>query len=113
VNRQFNTVLAFIVSTVPALTPRVAAGQETQKQNPRTTDREPPGRDLFVPYVSSPGLPQEKELENVEQVKILAEINRLTVELVKRRSNRYLNQSDTPQLVKKLKELARKLHESE
>ena len=114
-NRRLNawrarTFLAGAASFLPAF----AAGQSgCPQQNLPGHPPEPPGRDLFVPYVGTPGLAHEKELQNVEQVKILAEINKLTVELVKRRSDRASLQADTPQLVKRLKDLAKKLRDAQ
>ena len=103
---------AFLLSALSVVLPSGSRAQEAAaKPNNVIRDQEPPGRDLYVPYVPAPGLPREKELENVEQVRILAEMNKLTVELVKRRSNRYAVRADTPQLVKRLKELAKKLHD--
>jgi hypothetical protein len=109
-NRQLNTMMACVVSLASSIVPRAASAQDA-KETPRSQDREPPGRDWFVPYLPAPGLPKEKEFENVEQVKILAEMNRLTVELVMRRSDSRVAHADTPLLVKRLKELAKKLHD--
>ena len=77
-------------------------------------ERLPPTRDLFIPYAPKPAATEEarlQQVENVEQIKILAEMNSLTVELVKRRSDPTLAKSDTPELIKRLKELAKKLRE--
>lgn len=74
-------------------------------------NQEPPGRDLFIPYVATPGATVEQEVRNVHQLRVLAEINKLTIELVKRRSNRYVAQADTPQLIKRLKQLAKELQD--
>jgi len=103
-------LLAGVSSALPALA--VAQSGCPQPVNP-ARGVEPPGRDLFIPYVTTPGLAHEKELQNVEQVKILAEINKLTVELIKRRSNPNVLQADMPQLVKKLKDLSKKLRDPE
>jgi len=48
--------------------------------------------------------------ERIEQVKIIGEINHLTVELFKRHKDPNFSSADTPALVKRLKELAAKLH---
>jgi hypothetical protein len=97
-----------------SLLPAIAAAQSGCPQPPRVPRAvDPPGKDMFIPYVATPGLAHEKELQNVEQVKILAEINKLTVELVKRRSDRNALPADTPQLVKKLKDLAKKLRDEQ
>lgn len=87
-------------------------GQDCQPR-PAQPFRNPelPGRDLFIPYVQRPGLGSPDELRNVQQIKILAEMNELTVELVKRRSNRAFVNADTPKLIKKLKQLAKELQE--
>jgi uncharacterized coiled-coil protein SlyX len=52
-----------------------------------------------------------QEIRAAQQLKVLAEINRLTVELVKRRSNPTVVRADTPQLVKRLKHLAKQLND--
>ena len=83
-----------------------------QSGDPRAW-QEPPGRDLFIPLFPerSGGDDQRlRQIDNVTQIKILAEINKLTVELVKRRSNHMLSAVDTPQLVRRLKKLATELH---
>lgn len=72
---------------------------------------EPPGHDLFIPLVPDPTATTADQMRNLQQIRILAEMNKLTVELVKRRSNRYVTGADTPQLVKRLKRLAKELHE--
>jgi hypothetical protein len=116
VNRQLSTWLArtFLLAGVSTVVPSLAAAQSGCAQsNDAVRGEQPPGKDLYVPYVVTPSLTHEKELQNVEQVKMLAEINRLTVELVKRRSNRNALQADTPQLVKRLKDLAKKLRDAE
>src|SRR5436190_874588 len=79
-------------------------GQDPVERTRRTDQNgEPSGRDLFIPYVRVPGTAAVHEIRNVEQIRILAEMNMLTVELVKRRSNPYLTQVDTARLVKRLK----------
>jgi hypothetical protein len=91
--------------TVPA-----PAVQEKTEPRPQP---EPPGRDLFIPYIPSrtvSGEVRAREFDNVSQVRILAEINKLTVELVKRRSDPNIARADTARLVKRLKELAKQLH---
>lgn len=113
--RQLNPALARkFLAGASSLLPAFAAAQSVCPQpNSPPRQPEPPGRNMYVPYVSTPGLAHERELQNVEQVKILAEINKLTVELVKRRSDRNALQADTPQLTKRLKDLAKKLRDAE
>lgn len=113
-NRRFNAAVGFVLSGVSTIVlGRSAAQQASAKPDCCLHEQEPPGRDLYIPYMPAPGLTKEKELQNLEQLRILAAMNKLTVELVKRRSNRYAVQADTPQLIKRLKNLAKKLHDIE
>lgn len=50
-------------------------------------------------------------LERIEQIKLIGEINHLTVELYKRQADPAIANADTPLLVKRLKELAAKLRD--
>ena len=49
--------------------------------------------------------------ERIDQIKIIGEINHLTVELFKRQKDPNLSSADTPHLIKRLKELAAKLRD--
>jgi hypothetical protein len=94
----------------------IAAGaiQAQDRTDPWKNERLPPSRDLFIPYAAKPALTEQarlQQVETLEQLRILAEINSLTVELVKRRSDPALARADTPVLVKRLQELAHKLRE--
>jgi hypothetical protein len=51
-----------------------------------------------------------QQIGNVEQLKLLVEINRLTVELVRRRSDPNMLSADTPKLVERLKKLSKRLN---
>ena len=101
---------ACLLSGIIAL-PGSSAGQDCAERPNRAMPKEPPGRDLFVPYVPIAGAAASNELRNREQLRLLAEMNQLTVELVKRRSNPYTVQADLPRLVKRLKQLAKELQE--
>ncbi len=71
---------------------------------------------LFIPYqplTDTAALNIAKEQDNLAQIKLLAEMNKLTVELVKRRSDRNLLSADTPRLIKRLKDLSKQLHNIE
>ncbi len=50
--------------------------------------------------------------QRIEQIKIIGEINHLTVELFKRQADPTISQADTPALIKRLKELAGKLRDN-
>lgn len=105
---------AFFLSGLSALAVAVPARGQCPNQ-PTTPPRavDPPGRDLFIPYVRTPGATAQAELRTLQQLRILAEMNKLTVELVKRRSDRDKVQADTAQLVQRLKKLAKQLQEQE
>jgi len=111
-NRNIVGTVAVLLSGISAaaMAP-LARGQQAAEHPTHTRDEEPPGRDLFVPYVPMRGEAPAQAMRNVQQLRILAEMNKLTVELVKRRSNRYITRADTAQLIKRLKELAKELHE--
>ena len=112
-DRNLQATIVFLLSGLSTF----ALGQPLEGQDPEQRSKhanryeEPPGRDLFIPFVRTPNMPAEQEVRNIQQLRILAEMNKLTVELVKRRSNPYLTQADTAQLVKRLKRLAKELHE--
>ena len=53
---------------------------------------------------------QQKNLANAEQIRLLIEMNHLTVELAKRRTDPYTWQADTPKLVDRLKKLSKRLN---
>jgi hypothetical protein len=94
----------------------VLAFPQNEKEQPRTRQAQldPPGQDVFIPFVpvqSATEKARAEQFDNVEQIKILAEINKLTVELVKRRSDRYQRSADSARLVSRLKELTKQLHQ--
>lgn len=107
--------IASLLSGMLTVTTPVATGAQDCPPRPdRLRSRaEPPGRDLFVPFVPTPGSPVAEQLRAVEQLKKLAEMNRLTVELVKRRSDPNLHRTDTPQLIKRLQRLAKELSDGD
>jgi hypothetical protein len=55
---------------------------------------------------------RREQNERIEQIKIIGEINHLSVELFKRQSDPTISKADTPALVKRLKQLASKLHDN-
>ena len=103
------SIACLLLGTI--VVPASAAAQDCDDRSNRALPKEPPGRDLFVPYTAMPAGAHSEELRNREQLRVLAEINQLTVELVKRRSNPYAVQADLPRLVKRLKQLAKELQE--
>ena len=103
--------IACLLFGVTLALPQPAVTQESGDRPNRALLKEPPGRDLFIPYLPNVGAPAAEEVRNREQLRILAEMNKLTIELVKRRSNAYATQADIPQLVKRMKQLARQLQE--
>ena len=79
-------------------------------QTPRTEDPR-----LHVAQVQPVNVAAEEtrraQQERIEQIKIIGEINHLTVELFNRQKDPNVANADTPALVKRLKELAAKLHD--
>lgn len=102
------TVILVVFVTGPS-----RAQNSPSQDGSKTKFPEPPGRDLFIPFrpVATPTEQARLEqIDNVAQIKLLAEMNKLTVELVRRRSDPARSYADTPKLVHRLQALSKQLH---